>query len=302
MNKDHRHDEQNKPSNASEQHNLPVIGSTLRVAFERLIDQLDPLAAPEDSLSRTARRLGGRWLMLRRLTRGFTLAMVAERSKLGEQALELLELGLLDQSALPEDVWGRLCLVLEAPANDYERVGRVLRLATGGAEAFDNAFLQALEHEASVPEEIAPVAQPAPQPQVQAAPQLLPERLGILEALEDAVSHPLDAYRIKKWLEQQRRISLNPALLTRILVALARDGLVSRSSGERSSGKLYSYAITAEGTHVLELERRRAKVRKEQMRLAQEAHAEQIRLAQEDTGLTTMLSELTRGKRSLFGM
>jgi DNA-binding PadR family transcriptional regulator len=236
----------------------------LRVAFERLLDQLDPRADAEDVGRRAARRLCGRWLMVRRLARGLTYSMVAGRTGIGEQALELLELGLLEREALAEELWQRLALVLEAPANDYAYVVQVLSLAAGQAAAFDLAFLQDLERQLPAPEEVT-AAQPRTVVVTVPAGDLPTEVRGILEALLEVGNAPLTSYELKRWLEQHYRLSLSPVALPRKLEALARDGLINSVTTDA----LGSFTLTAEGRTVLALDRRRRGAREAQIQLEQ---------------------------------
>ncbi len=292
MSMDHLQNDPDKRPAATEPGGAAPINSALRVAFERLIDQFDPLGAAEEPALRTARRVCGRWLMLRRLSRHLAPPMLALRTGIDESAITLLELGLLDRHALPESAWERLCLVLEAPANDLERVAQALRVVSGLDTQPDVAMLQQLEGEVGIAEATAPFPVQAPEQAVarvatphSAAPPAVQPRIlsdegrGILEALAGSDALTLTGYSVKKWLEQQRRISLSPAVLPLKLEALMREGLVLRGAGQP-----YVYTITQEGQSVLALELSRMAVQQEQGRLDSQA------------------LDLKRRKPSLFGV
>lgn len=249
MSMDHHHPE--GPAGHSAYGEPRPVDSTLRLAFERLLDQIDPHGAPAAAAHRDARRLCGRWLMLRRGARGLARAQVAARTAIPEPALELLELGLLDRADLPEEQWLRLGLILEATSNDYEHVVLVLRIASGGEQALDFAFLERLAQQLPGLEGGEPA--PAAAPVVLLPLELHDDVRGILEALEATGGVPLTAYGVKKWLEQNRQLSLSLAVLPRKLAALTKDLLITSAPGERS----LQYVITPEGVRVLALDQQR---------------------------------------------
>jgi DNA-binding Xre family transcriptional regulator len=285
MNLDHLQPEPEKRP-AVEPGGARPMDSVLRVAIEQLIDQLDPLAGAEESGLRAARRLCGRWLMLRRAARRLLPAMLAQRTGISEAALSLLELGLLEREAVAEEAWVRLCLVLEAPMNDLARVEQAVAVASGLLTEPDPALLLQLEAELVIPQELAPA--PAVEPGlVRATPNtavvqqriLSEEGRGILEALAGAESLTLTGYGILRWLEQHYRIYINPAVLPLKLDAMIREGLLLRGAGEP-----YVYTITSEGRNLLDLE------------------LEGIETQQKQQDLASKVLALKRQRPSLFGV
>lgn len=250
--------------------------SARALAFERLIDQLAPgpgHVAPE---ARAARRLCGRWLLMRRAARRLSHAQVAERTGLSEGAIELLEQGLLGRPAGPDEGWQRLCLVLERHGdNDLPRVAAAVDLACGRATALDAAFLAGLEAEIAVPE-----AEPAPAPRPLA--ETAQELIDILAAI-GALRAPVTAYQVKKWVAANRGKSWNPAELPRTMAALAHDGLV-----RRTEARPVGYALTEAGAEILALAEQRERARSAE----QQARAEE---RQAQAALAVRLSPLTGG-------
>ncbi len=232
-------------------------------AFERLIDQLIPGSAHVPPELRAARRLCGRWLLMRRALRQLSREDIALRTGLSEGALELLEQGLLGDLATYAEAWPRLALVLEHhQTNDWARVTAAIDVARGAAASPDPQFLSELEAEIATPEE-APAPQPAPE-------AIALELLDILAAIK-YLRAPATAYQVKKWIAEQRGKSWNPADLPRTLADLVQEGLLSRSEGRPAS-----YALTEVGVEALALAEQRERIR-EAKRINEEelAHIEQ---------------------------
>jgi transcriptional regulator with XRE-family HTH domain len=239
----------------------PTFDSARTIVFERLIDQLAPGRGQIAPDVRAARRLCGRWLLLRRADRRLSRAEVAERSGLSAGAIELLELGLLDCATGPDEGWLRLGLILEQRLNnDLARVTAAIRIARGCAEHLDEALLAELEAEIVIPEEERALAERP------AVPEITQELLDILAALK-ALGAPMTAYQVKKWVREYRGKSWNPAELPQIMGILAGDSLISRTEGRPSL-----YALTENGAELLALAEERASAR-EAARRAQAAIA-----------------------------
>lgn len=225
------------------------------VAFERLIDQLAPGPGHVPPEERAARRLCGRWLLLRRAARQLSCADVAERTGLSEGALELLEQGLVGPAPGAEEGWLRLGLVLERHGeNDLQRVAAAIAVARGAA-AGEAALLAGIASELAAPEE-EPAPAPARVPPAETAQELI-DILAAVSAGGDATT----AYRIKKAVAELGGKSWNPADLPRTLAAMARDGLVSRAEGRPAS-----YRLTQAGAEILALAAERERAREDELR------------------------------------
>lgn len=222
--------------------------SVRAVFFERLIDQLAPgpdTVAPE---LRAARRLCGRWLLLRRAARGLARSAVAERTGLSEGAIELLEQGLLGPDAGTDEGWWRLGLVLEGrQEHDMARIVAALAIARGREAAPDGVLLAGFEAEVAVPAE---EQRQAPLTLADMAVELI-DILAAVEALGGAAT----AYRVKKRIAEQGGRSWNSADLPQTMAVLVREELITRAETRPAS-----YALTEAGVALLALheERQRA--------------------------------------------
>src|ERR1044072_1089112 len=77
--------------------------------FEILVDRLAPRRNPPDAMLHASQRSCGRWLGLRRLSRGVTSDDIVRQTGLDPQILFLLEIGLADESLFSTQVRERLC-------------------------------------------------------------------------------------------------------------------------------------------------------------------------------------------------
>ncbi|NJN17784.1 MAG: hypothetical protein HC822_16680 [Oscillochloris sp.] len=219
-----------------------LVSAAAAQAIERLLD-LHELDNSSDMLARrSARRLCGRWLMMRRLQRGLSIVQVAERIAVEPELLRMLEQGLADLPLVPDSAWERLGLVLEGYADDYHHVALVARTACGVMAEPDPAWLrdlaEALEHEPTpfdlpaldVPAASTELLRDADQLVRDASQQRLPRHnMLVLQALRRTQQRPLSIARIKLELPQlDRNVDLNVGEVRELLQQLQAAGLVER--------------------------------------------------------------------------
>jgi transcriptional regulator with XRE-family HTH domain len=244
--------------------NHPVDGEPshiARTAIEQLLNRQEDDASEAAYERRAARRLCGRWLLMRRMLRGLSRADVARRVRIDEEALALLELGLTDAPLTADDVWLRLALVLEGAANDFEQVGAVIAGARGQTPVTDPAWLELLEAElaqAAVPtfsaEPVDLAQADLPPETLQAADQLIHERINdipphsvyALRALRRAPHQTLTVVALKIAIEEHERLDLGIVELRKLLERLEVRGLVQSGADTPTA-----YQITPAGSEAL---------------------------------------------------
>lgn len=257
-----------------EANNHPIDGEPNRLAqlaIEQLLNRQEDEHSSADHDRRTARRICGRWLLLRRTLRGLSRAEVAHRIKLDETTLGLLEMGLTDAPLSAAEVWVRLALVLEGPANDYEHVAAVIGVTLGQAPIPDEQWLAQLEAELESPPvsvEAVDLAQAdvsaemldAAEQLIRARAPLPPHSLHALRALRRAAGKPLSIPDLRKSIRLHEGMRLSVVDLRLLLERLAALEFVAYTRGEPSV-----YQITPVGAQALfvalrkaEAERRRA--------------------------------------------
>ncbi len=269
------HDYQDEHAGKSQRTETHLDNAAL-IAFEKLLDLQEAQGQPTDADLRAVRRVCGRWLMLRRVTRDLSISAVSARTGIGEGALQLLELGVVDNPQISDEAWRRLCLVLEHRANDFERVADVLRVARGVIvdSALDESFLDAIEKEAAIPED-EPAVEVQRRPESVAAPNTrsteLPKPLfEILALLLKADPNDLTTYEIKKRLQKEYQIAINLAHLPDKLARLTNNKLIERSATQR-----VSYRLTPSGHQLIQ----QAIRHREAVRKAEEAEEDWQRIA-----------------------
>lgn len=109
--------------------------SAFASALRRLLDQTTLDQSADGPALRQARRLCGRWLVVRRLAIGLDAAVAAERMGVGAEALHLLELGLVDERMLPEQARDLLITSLAGVQHDEDWVAVVIDSALGRRDA-----------------------------------------------------------------------------------------------------------------------------------------------------------------------
>jgi transcriptional regulator with XRE-family HTH domain len=237
-----------------------------QMAIEQLLNRQEDDHSLAGQDRRTARRICGRWLLLRRTLRGLSRADVARRIKLDETTLGMLEMGLTDAPLTAPDVWLRLALVLEGAADDYEQVGMVIAVTLGQAPIPDAAWLAEREAELEPPPiavqaETTDLTQVEVQPGVlDAADELIRERaplpihsLHVLRALRRAIGQPMSIPGLRKSIRIHEHVRMNVVDLRLLLERLAELDFVSYAPGEPSV-----YHITDLGTRALLLALRKA--------------------------------------------
>jgi DNA-binding PadR family transcriptional regulator len=233
-----------------------------RMAIDQLLNRQEDDHSPAAADRRAARRLCGRWLAHRRMLRGMTRAEVAQRVKLDEDTLGLLELGLTDAPLTAGEVWLRLALVLEGDAHDFEQVEMVLSVALGQSPIPDADWLEVLEAELEEVEaaNTAPETVPTtklnsltptdlPADTLNKADELLHEHailpahsVHVLSALHRAGSEAASIPALRKSIVKYEHLRLNVIDLQRVLERLARLDFVKYTSGDPSV-----YQITPRG-------------------------------------------------------
>lgn len=222
---------------------LPPSGPSKadQLAIERLLDQQELAGGEAGARLRSARRLCGRWLMLRRLRRGLTLADVALRIRSEAQLLQLMELGLGDSPLAGPEVWHGLSLVLEGAEKDFQRVAEVVEVALGQRADRADSWVEALASEIAEAEQGAQEQASDEQQILQEAGRLIQEasknklprqNVLVLQVLRQATGRSLSLAEIKLRVEEQSGISLNLADLPELLQRLKAAHLITRADGD----------------------------------------------------------------------
>lgn len=223
-------------------HLLPAGPSKAdQLAIERLLDQQELAGGEAGALLRSARRLCGRWLMLRRLRRGLTLADVALRIRAETRLMQLMELGLAESPLVADAAWHELSLVLEGADRDFQRVAEVLEVALGQRVDLAAGWIEALEAELSAAEQGEEEKAADTQQILQEADRLIQEasrnklprhNVLVLQVLRQATGQSLSLAEIKLRVEEQSGVSLNLADLPELLSRLKTARLVTRTDGD----------------------------------------------------------------------
>jgi hypothetical protein len=109
--------------------------------FRRLLEQAESTGESYGPAMRQARRLCGRWLVVRRLAMSLDAATVAERTEVGAEALHLLELGLADEVMVSEGARDQLVPQLAGSYHDEDWVAVVIDSAVGRRDACAEAII-----------------------------------------------------------------------------------------------------------------------------------------------------------------
>ncbi len=276
-----------------------------KLAIEQLLNRQEDDNSTSAYDQRAARRLCGRWLLMRRMLRGLSRADVARRIKLDEETLGLIEMGLTDAPLTAADVWLRLALVLEGSANDYDQVGTVIAVTLGQAPVPDADWLARLE--AELEPTAAPLAHAVagdltqadlPSETVNDADQLIHERITIpthsmhvLRALRRATGQPLSIPNLKKSILAHEQLQLSVVDLRVLLEHLAKLGFVIYTRGDPSI-----YRITPVGTQVLFVALRRAEAERRRIEAEQQQVAAERDRAEATSEFELFIANLSKAE------
>jgi transcriptional regulator with XRE-family HTH domain len=124
----------------------------------RWLDQIDPQGQALSPAQRQARRLCGRWLLVRRMELDLSYAQLALRTGVNAQTLQCLELGLADVTMAAEPAWEQLYLALAGPLStaapgDADFVAALVQAALGQREVLTGPLRQQIERDLAVVDE-----------------------------------------------------------------------------------------------------------------------------------------------------
>lgn len=111
---------------------FPSLASAL--LHEQLRQMRSLAGQPGATLPQRQRRQCGRWLIVQRLRRGITAAMLADRVGVDADLLQLLELGLADRLTFDDERQARLAPQLADADRDADLVMAIMRGAIGDAD------------------------------------------------------------------------------------------------------------------------------------------------------------------------